>query len=247
MEKYYRILGVAPGASKDEVKRAYRKLALVYHPDKNPTAAAQEKFLLIKEAYEYLQNPQPIRQKSIRYGTQNDAARREELLRKKKERDRIRMEALRRSKERQKRIDEENKKTFFKILLFGAIIGIMGIAGYYGKQLYTNIMIDNNKGVAMAEVTVVWPRSIEYVYKVNGVVYEDWKMTRKSWSEPVSGNGMPLHKGDVFEVHYKKTKPSLHRLNYYKLGSITLHRYLEAAKYAAFEIYKEELKHLPPN
>ena len=51
---YYKILGVARGASEDEIKKSYRKLALKYHPDKNQTAGAEEKFKEIGEAYDVL-------------------------------------------------------------------------------------------------------------------------------------------------------------------------------------------------
>ncbi|XP_034939052.1 dnaJ protein homolog 1 [Chelonus insularis] len=51
---YYKILGINKGANDDEIKKAYRKLALKYHPDKNKSAGAEEKFKEIAEAYEVL-------------------------------------------------------------------------------------------------------------------------------------------------------------------------------------------------
>ena len=56
---YYQVLSVPRNATEDEVKKAYRRLAMKYHPDRNPDdAEAEEKFKEAKEAYEVLTDPQ---------------------------------------------------------------------------------------------------------------------------------------------------------------------------------------------
>lgn len=67
---YYKILGVDRKASKEEIKRTYRKLALKYHPDRNPNnKPAEDKFKEINEAYQVLSDPQ----KRARYDQLGDS------------------------------------------------------------------------------------------------------------------------------------------------------------------------------
>jgi DnaJ-class molecular chaperone len=54
---YYQVLGIAKGATDDEIKKAYRKMALKYHPDKNKEASAEDKFKTVAEAYDVLSDP----------------------------------------------------------------------------------------------------------------------------------------------------------------------------------------------
>ena len=55
---YYEVLGLQKGASEDEIKKAFRKMAMKYHPDRNPgDKEAEEKFKEINEAYSVLSDP----------------------------------------------------------------------------------------------------------------------------------------------------------------------------------------------
>ena len=58
MSEFYSLLGVARDASDADIKKAYRKMAMEYHPDRNPAPDAEARFKEFTEAYEVLRDPQ---------------------------------------------------------------------------------------------------------------------------------------------------------------------------------------------
>ena len=65
---YYRILEISREATEEEIKKSYRRIAMQYHPDRNPgNKEAEEKFKIASEAYEVLRDPQK-REVYDRYG-----------------------------------------------------------------------------------------------------------------------------------------------------------------------------------
>ncbi|MCL5239457.1 MAG: DnaJ domain-containing protein [Candidatus Marsarchaeota archaeon] len=67
---FYDVLGVKKGATPEEIKRAYRELALQYHPDRNKASDAESKFKEINEAYAVLSDPQKRQQYDMLGSTQ---------------------------------------------------------------------------------------------------------------------------------------------------------------------------------
>lgn len=98
MQNYYAILGLPVGASKEQIKHAYRKKVLQFHPDRNKSEGAREMFIKIVEAYEALTNTPdyhytPIEEKPLTKAEQR-AKRTQENLKRRAEKERLDREKL---------------------------------------------------------------------------------------------------------------------------------------------------------
>ncbi|MFN3316414.1 MAG: DnaJ domain-containing protein [Raineya sp.] len=72
-KNYYEILEIPPTASQKDIKLAYKKLAILYHPDKNPdNKQAEEVFKLISEAYQTLSNPEKRNFYDVKIGVKQE-------------------------------------------------------------------------------------------------------------------------------------------------------------------------------
>ncbi|MFZ6051127.1 J domain-containing protein [Halocola ammonii] len=85
MVNYFLILGLNTSATERDIKLAYRKLAMRYHPDRNKSSGAKERFIQVNEAYEFLSDPQlriqHRKQLSNRVNREDLLRRREQLYR----------------------------------------------------------------------------------------------------------------------------------------------------------------------
>lgn len=99
-KNYYRVLGLSPGATRKQIKSAYRKLALKYHPDRNHSAGAARKFQEIKEAHDSLL-------KATYTGEDERSSYEEQAAREVYRREREKMKARARAQQEKKRQQDE--------------------------------------------------------------------------------------------------------------------------------------------
>lgn len=114
---HLQILQLAEGASKDDIKAAYRRLSKEYHPDINDSPDAHERFLEIKAAYEYLTNEKP--DETLYDYFDPAAAKRQEHS----EQEAWRAEARRKAKEREQENQRHQAELIRKLVRYFAPIG----------------------------------------------------------------------------------------------------------------------------
>ena len=216
MKQYYDILGLSEGATKKEIKRAYRKMAMRYHPDLNPGKEAKQKFIEILEAYEYLMG---IRQMNQGRGmSYDDLQKFYELMKKAAEEKakreyRARVRQFKKEKER-KQVEEYKKAGYLLIAILVVAAGV-----WQGYKFYSNLMITGDMQVTEAEVIGIGMKRLKYAFPIGDSLYEDEQYVSNNKIEMISGNGMPLKTGDKFELEFSKNSPQYHRINFERVST----------------------------
>jgi curved DNA-binding protein CbpA len=217
LKKYYNRLGLSETANSDEVRRQFRKLAMKYHPDKNPSREAQEQFLEITEAYEVLTGKKKIQEpRGVRKSGTHRAAQKERVR-----------EARKRQYEQIIKEQEETENYFkgllksrgWKVISFNAVFGsVLSICllldlflpHHYSNDRITHYSLDvylsgqtNEKSVSMIKTA---KNDTYWVEELNFPFYGQYPnfSVQKSWifHEPIHLISIQEGKNVLYPVHY---------------------------------------------
>ncbi len=146
LTKYYKLLGLPPGADQTAIRKAYRKMAMRYHPDKNPSASAQAKFIVITEAYEILTGKKKAPQARVsrarrpQHHAANPAKNRPSKNEKSHEQ---RVREAKERQERQARQEFEENERYFRRLTTGWRWSLMKWSAVFGIVLSIGLIAEH--------------------------------------------------------------------------------------------------------
>lgn len=239
MRKYYQILGLEPGATQEEIKKAYRKKAMKYHPDLNKGKDAHRRFMEILEAYEYLSGVREApRQPKVE---QPDLEKLYELLRKKAE-EQAKARYRQRVRELRKKKEEQQAREYQKAIYSLIGIAVLAFAVWKGYFFYHNLMVHEDPVYTQAQVIGLGSNRMIYEFNTAEGFIEDRKYVSNVGLNMLADNGLPLKIGDRFEVVYNRNDPGFNQVNFRKVSSATMKRYLRQASISLQQYYKDEWK-----
>ncbi|MFT6983560.1 MAG: hypothetical protein ACJAUD_002338 [Crocinitomicaceae bacterium] len=191
--RYYKILGLPNGASPTEIRKKYRKLVMQYHPDRNDSPAAKEKFILLKDAYEILMDKRPLpvlrgkrpiksnpKQKEAEEQFQRDQRAREAQVR--YEHQKLK-EFLENERYYQMMTKGAKWKTIRISAILGALLSLMILSDYYLPRHYkedrmSGYSINYARGLNGTPISLIKTER-EDVYWVERLTYDLYGKNRK--------------------------------------------------------------------
>lgn len=236
MDHYYQVLGLKASASKEEVKKAYRRLAMRYHPDLNPSG--KEKFKEIVEAYEVINGYRKTK-KQNRHLSEEERERLYELLKKAAE-EKAKKKAFERAALRREQKQEEQNKAYRTAVFSLILIVILAFSSIYIYQFGLAIFINAKPTNSIAEVIGLERNRVVYRFMAEDEYYYDKAYVRGVGVQMLAGNGMPLKVGDNFSLQFRTGSPAWHRIIYDKVSSSTFNRYLDQITHRILKLYQND-------
>jgi hypothetical protein len=225
VSREYAILGLDSSATLAEVKKAYRRLVRKYHPDVNSLPDAKEHFLRIQSAYQRILDEKSGNSRSENLRTASSARDRFQ-----ERQDQLRRARIRRAREFAKRMQEERDKQYIdaveKASTYFAILFVAAITFFIFDPVYKQMKLTAGQtDVAWAKITEARTRNLSFIFYVDGVPHESTVYVRKSFTEIVVPNGMPVEPGQFFQVKYNVDFPNYNKVNFDRYSAEVGERY----------------------
>lgn len=227
MHRYYQILELQPGASQEQLKRAYRRLAMLYHPDVNKDPGAKERFLLISEAYNYLSNPPKVSFTATSTAEQNSRAEAERVKRAKAAATKA---ARQRYAEFKRRKEIAQSRAYSQAITSLVAILLMVGAIYFGYAYVNKWYVNQQPQETICTVIKRGVRHFWVEYEVDGETYVKKLAGTRGKFLLVSPNGMPVFMEEQFVLVHRTDNPKRCYIDFNRITPLTMDVYLDVVK-----------------